>query len=210
MKRFAHPAILSLTLVAGCSAPHQPANDSAPRDAAGPSDNETAAPPPAAPPAANAAVPAPAGPAAPGTRGGLSDDRTPVAEAPFSEKSAQGAADIVQRYFALVEAHRYAEARRLWDRGGDASGKTAEDFAADFGHYRDYHGDVGAPGRIEGAAGSSFIEVPVQLHGHLKDGTAFRQTAKVTLRRVNDVPGSTEEQRRWHISDVASDEAPEG
>ena len=133
------------------------------------------------------------------------DDRTPLSEAPFSDKSAQGAAQVVQRYFALVEERKYGAARLLWDRGGDASGKSKADFAADFGRYRDYHAEIGAPGRMEGAAGSSYVEVPVQLYGHLKDGTPFRRPAKVTLRRVNDVPGSTAEQRRWHISDLATD-----
>lgn len=188
----------TLLLIAGCSAPAGPADNSNDR-------SEAAAPAPAA----NQAAPMPPGPAAPGTPGGLPDDRKPISEAPFDEKSAQGAADVVQRYFALVEAAKYGEARRLWDRGGDSSGKTEADFAADFGNYRDYHAEVGAPGAMEGAAGSSYVEVPVQLYGHLKDGSRFRQPAKVTLRRVNDVPGSTAEQRRWHISDVASDTGPE-
>ena len=47
---------------------------------------------------------------------------------------------------------------------------------------------------MEGAAGSVFIEVParVVLEPESLAGT-------VTLRRVNDVPGSTAEQRRWHV-----------
>lgn len=53
---------------------------------------------------------------------------------------------------------------------------------------------MGEPGPMEGAAGSIFIEVParVVLEPESLAGT-------VTLRRVNDVPGSTPEQRRWHI-----------
>lgn len=153
--------------------------------------------------------PAPAlQPAAPGTPSRLPDERTPVSEAPFDEKSAEGAAQVVQTYFALIEAGKYAGARRLWGGGGEASGKTEADFAADFSRYRDYHAEVGAPGRMEGAAGSSFVTVPVMLYGRLKDGTPFRHRGEVTLRRVNDVPGSTKEQRRWHISDIAAVEAP--
>ena len=37
------------------------------------------------------------------------------------------------------------------------------------------------------------------LYGRLKDGKEFNSRGTMTLRRVNDVPGSTEEQRRWHI-----------
>src|ERR1044072_5463166 len=73
--------------------------------------------PPERPAASNEAAAANAsadvGPPAPGTPEGLPDDRTPISEAPFAASSAQGAANVVQTYFALVEAHRYAEALRL-------------------------------------------------------------------------------------------------
>ncbi|HEX5183103.1 MAG TPA: hypothetical protein VFW19_08125 [Allosphingosinicella sp.] len=154
-------------------------------------------------------APSPAGPAAPGTPGGLSDDRRPVAEAPFAETGAQGAADVVQHYYALIEAGLYADAWRLWGDGGKASGSTEADFAAGLGKVRDTHAEIGAPGRIEGAAGSLYVDVPVQLYGRDGDGAAFRRRATVTLRRVNDVPGATAEQRRWHISAVAEDSGPE-
>ena len=53
---------------------------------------------------------------------------------------------------------------------------------------------MGEPGPMEGAAGSIFIEVParVVLEPESLAGT-------VTLRRVNDVPGSTPEERRWRV-----------
>ena len=159
----------------------------------------------------NASVPAPANaaeeegrlePPAPGEPGALPDDRRPVLEAPFAATSAQGAANVVQSYFALVEAGRHAEARRLWSDGDRASGMSEADFAAAFRRYREYHALVGAPGRIEGAAGSLYVEVPVQVYGRLAGGEAFSRTGTVTLRRVNDVPGSTADQRRWHIARI--------
>ena len=33
-------------------------------------------------------------------------------------------------------------------------------------------------------------------------GGDYRRKAEIVLRRVNDVPGSTETQRRWHIERV--------
>jgi hypothetical protein len=143
-------------------------------------------------PVANVAAPAPlppVEPAAPGTPAGLPDDRTPVSEAPFAETSAQGAANVVQTYFALVEAKKYDEALALWGSGS-------------FDAYSEFHAQVGAPGGMEGAAGSSYVEVPVQLYGRRSNGEAFRTRSTVTLRRVNDVPGSTAEQRRWHIERI--------
>src|ERR1700752_4397879 len=92
------------------------------------SRTEPASTPPAPPPAP-AATPAPAPtswppvpPPAPGSPGGLPDDRTPVSEAPFTPESAQGAADVVQTYFAHLGAKAYAQAWALWRDGGKASG----------------------------------------------------------------------------------------
>lgn len=128
-------------------------------------------------------------PPAPRTPGGLPDDRTPVSEARFSATSAQGAANVVQTYFALLEGGKAAEAAKLTTHG------RSEDLSA----YATYHAQVGAPGRIEGAAGSLYVEVPVVIYGRLKDGGEAHRSGKAILRRVNDVPGSTAEQRRWRI-----------
>jgi hypothetical protein len=192
------PLALALALAAGCS------DRPAPPDRAKTGAVDVPAKPVNGTPRARPAPPQ-AEPARPGAPGGLPHEATPLAEAPFDARSAQGAAQVVQTYYALIEAGRYGEARRLWGGGGDARGRTEADFAADFAAYRDYHAQVGAPGRIEGAAGSSFVAIPVQLYGRLRDGSRFRRPATVTLRRVNDVPGATAEQRRWRISDIAAD-----
>jgi len=147
-------------------------------------------------------------PPAPGQPGGLADDRTPLSEAPFAKTSAQGAGDVVQTYYALLEARRYEAARRLWGSGGDGRGASAEAFADAFRGYAEYHARVGKPGEIEGAAGSLYVEVPVQIHGREASGKAFSHLATVTLRRVNGVPGATADQLRWHIERVTP--APPG
>ena len=151
-----------------------PANDSAPME------NETS-------PVQNEA---PLNPPPPGAPGGLPDDRTPISEGPIDPKSAEGAGQVVQSYFALVESGRFAEANKLWSVGVERLDLTG---------YREVHANIGAPGRVEGGAGSLYVEIPVQIYGRLKDGKEFSSRGVMTLRRVNDVPGSTEEQRRWHI-----------
>jgi hypothetical protein len=132
----------------------------------------------------------PLNPPAPGESGGLPDDRTPVSEGPIDPRSSQGAGQVVQSYFALVEAGRVTEANALWSVGVER---------LDLAGYREVHANVGAPGDVEGGAGSLYVEIPVQLYGRLKDGRQFNSRGIMTLRRVNDVPGSTEKQRRWHI-----------
>jgi membrane-bound inhibitor of C-type lysozyme len=125
--------------------------------------------------------------------------RTPdvVSEAPFTEDSAQGAANVVQTYYALIEAGKYGQAYALW--GAGAAGMRREAFAASFAKYRDYHAEIGAPSAIEGAAGSRYVTVPVRAYGNLKAGGPFDMRGSVTLRRAV-VDGATPEQRRWHIS----------
>jgi hypothetical protein len=135
----------------------------------------------------------------PGEPGGLPDDRTPVEEGPIDAKSAQGAGQVLQRFGGLLEQRKFAEARQLWSDGGQASGMSESEFVATYDKYAEIHSEVGAPGQMEGAAGSAYVDIPFRLYGTLKTGKPFNLVGPVTLRRVNDVPGSTEEQRRWHI-----------
>jgi len=158
--------------------------------------NETAAANDLAP--SNDVVPEPEA-VAPGQPGGLPDDRNLVEEGPIDPKSAQGAGQVLQSYAALLEQGRFADARHLWFNGGEASGLSEKEFAESYAKYAEIHGEVGAPGGMEGAAGSSYVIIPFRLYGTLKNGRAYNSIALVTLRRVNDVPGSTEEQRRWRI-----------
>jgi hypothetical protein len=142
---------------------------------------------------------APAVPPEPGTPGGLPDDRTPLAEpkGPIDPKSAEAAGQVVQLYGGLIEQKRFAEAEKLW---GDAAG--AHSFTTALGHYSEVHLQIGKPGDTEGAAGSIYVTVPVVFYGNLKGDGSFSRKADVILQRVNDVPGSTEAQRRWHIERV--------
>jgi membrane-bound inhibitor of C-type lysozyme len=147
---------------------------------------------------APAMTPAPLNPPAPGEPGGLDNDTTPVSEAPFTEDSAQGAANVVQTYYALLEAGKYGQAYRLWEPG--AAGMNARAFAASFARYSEYHANIGAPGRIDAGAGQRYVTVPVQVYGRLKDGARpFNMRGSVTLHRTGDVDGATAEQRRWRI-----------
>ena len=138
----------------------------------------------------------------PGEPGGLPDDRTPLEEpsSTIDPKSAEGAGQVMQLFGGLLEQGKFAEAYRLWSDDGRASGLSQAQFTAAYEKYAEIHSEVGRPGQSEGAAGSIYIDVPFRLYGKLKNGAPFNLVGPVTLRRVNDVPGSTEEQRRWHIA----------
>jgi membrane-bound inhibitor of C-type lysozyme len=135
----------------------------------------------------------PVTPPAPGTPGGLPDDKTPISEAPFAPTSAQGAANVVQTYYAFIEKRSSVEAAKYRVDGAPEN----------LSQYSSIHAQVGAPGKIEGAAGSLYVEVPVVLSGRLASGSPFTRSGKVTLRRANDVPGSTPAQREWRIDKIA-------
>lgn len=132
----------------------------------------------------------------------------PTPAPPPAPTSAEAAAGVVRKYFTLLETQQYSLAWRYWADNGRASGSSEQAFADSFGKYAELRATVGAPGRIEGAAGSLYVEVPVSLRGLLRDGNRFEQPGVVTLRRVNDVPGSTAEQRRWHIARIATPPQP--
>lgn len=148
--------------------------------------NEGAAENAVAPP--NDAPPSPDA-IAPGQPGGLPDDRNLAQEGPIDPKSAEGAGQVLQHFAALLEQKRFAEASSLGE----------EDFAAAFDKGAEIHAEIGGPGPVEGAAGSVYVEFPVRFYGRLSSGRPFSQQATATLRRVNDVPGSTEQQRKWRI-----------
>ncbi len=97
-----------------------------------------------------------------------------------------------------LEEHRYSAARSVWGDDGAASGMTAAQFAAAWDKYRIIDITVGK-GDQEGAAGSSFYDVPVTITGITRAGKPYHLAGTVTLRRVNDVDGATSEQLRWHI-----------
>jgi hypothetical protein len=132
------------------------------------------------------ATPAPATNAtAPARPAPLSDPKGPI-----DPKSVEAAGQVVQSYGALIEQHRLGEAAKLW---GDSA--AAANFARGLPH--DIHLEIGDLGETEGAAGSIYTTMPVSFYGD-----KYRRAADVILRRVNDVDGSTEAQRRWHIERV--------
>lgn len=123
-----------------------------------------------------------------------------AAVVPDAEKTPAAARQVVERYYAAIDRRDYADAYALWSAGGQASGQSAAAFAAGFAQTASTRVRAGMPTNGEGAAGSLFIEVPVEVDATLADGTRQRFAGHYTLRRVNDVAGATAEQLRWRIA----------
>jgi hypothetical protein len=115
------------------------------------------------------------------------------------DDSAQGAANVIRHYYADLDRGDFRSAYARWGHDGQDSHQSFAAFKRGFAETATTSVAVGAPGDGEGGAGSIYIEVPVTVHARLKDGTAQTFTGHYSLRRVNDVPGSTQAQRRWHI-----------
>lgn len=129
--------------------------------------------------------------------GDESGDATPGTDA---------AVEVVRRYYAAINARDYASAHALWGDDGRASGQDAQQFAAGFAATTGVSVQIGAPGGIEGAAGSRYIQVPVTLDATQADGTHRRYAGSYTL-RLAVVDGATPEQRSWHIASADLREA---
>ena len=125
--------------------------------------------------------------------------RTPLAEpkGTIDPKSVEAAGQVVQHYSALIEQGRWTESWKLW-----SNADAARRFDRNWRNDSEVHMEIGKPGDTDGAAGSIYLTMPVIFYGKDRNHTEFRRAADVVLRRVNDVPGSTEMQRRWHIERI--------
>ena len=122
----------------------------------------------------------------------------PSAKEPVVDpKSTEAAVEVLQGFVALLNQRKFDEAYMLLGPGAPARA----DFDKRFARYSDLQVTVGKPGDQEGAAGSIYLSVPLTISGEL-DGKHPSSSATAILRRVNDVRGSTEAQRHWHIERI--------
>lgn len=124
----------------------------------------------------------------------------PAPAAP-TEPGAAEAAAVVRSYYGSINAGQYPRAYALWSDGGRASGQTASQFAGGFSDTAKVTVSTGEPGRVEGAAGSRYVTIPVAVEAVQADGSVRHYDGSYTLRRAV-VEGATAEQRQWRISDA--------
>jgi len=101
---------------------------------------------------------------------------------------------VLSFYADALHAGLYEEAARVWGKDWGVSAATLEKrYLAEQPVSLEF-GEIS----VEGGAGSLYCEVAAVLktNGHQP------RNGKITLRRVNDVPGATADQLRWHITDT--------
>jgi hypothetical protein len=172
-------ALLLVLPLAACG-PQEPASETV----ATPEPAATASLPPLPSPGPSASAPA--------------RDYTPPQLTAEAEKGEKGARNLLLAWATAMEDRAFDAAYALFGEYADRTGQSASEYAATFADYRTVNASVGE-GTGEGAAGSTYYEVPVTLSGTTRSGGTYLREGTITLRRVNDVPGATPAELRWHL-----------
>ncbi|ADY26954.1 hypothetical protein Deipr_1822 [Deinococcus proteolyticus MRP] len=106
--------------------------------------------------------------------------------------------DTVIRYYRALNARDYRAAYALWSGGGQASGQSFAAFKAGFACTRSTHVKLAGPVRLEGAAGSLYAEVPVQVRAQLNSGRLQMFTGHYVLHKNNTGTGDPDSWN-WHL-----------
>ena len=122
-----------------------------------------------------------------------------------AEPSVDDAVAVVRGYFSALAGRDFARAHAAWSEGDTAH--SAAQLAAEQADVASSNVSIGAPGRLDAAAGSRYLQVPVTVVRGLRDGGTQRLAGAVTLRRAV-VDGATAEQRAWHIAGIDLRPAP--
>lgn len=123
------------------------------------------------------------------------DDNIPSEEAGGS----QTAVSLIDAYYAAINGRDYDRAYRYWSGDGSASGQSLDQFRKGFADTAAVEIRTGTPGRIDPAAGSRYIEIPIEITATTTAGKTQHFRGHYVLRR-SVVDGATAEQRQWHFA----------
>ena len=127
-------------------------------------------------------------------------ESAPVASTePGDPATPSAAKQVVADYYSAIDAGDHAKAYALWSDEGAASGQTFEHFSGGYANTRSVRAVVGEPTDEEGAAGSRYIQVPVELSALQRDGSKRHYRGRFTLRALV-ADGASQEQRHWHLA----------
>ncbi len=112
---------------------------------------------------------------------------------------AENPQELIRAYYKAIDEHQYEAAYSAWGDGGAKSGQRFDEFKAGFAQTERMVMEIIGPVETEGAAGSIYASVPVVVRADSKDGERKNFNGRYVVKRVNDVPGATPEQLRWHI-----------
>ena len=114
---------------------------------------------------------------------------------------AASAVEVVKSYYAAISARDYERAYAFWGPTGPPN-QTLEQFRRGFAEMASVRVETKTPSRIEPAAGSRYVEVPVTVIAQTTSGETQRFEGTYTLRRTV-VDGAPAAAREWHINKAA-------
>lgn len=127
-------------------------------------------------------------------------DLTTAPLTPEAERTETGARALLLSWGRAIELEEFAQAYRMMGEAG-AQRWSARQFRDIFSGLGEITVEL-PDGTMEGAAGSSYYSLDVTITAPDKDGRPIRIEGPLVLRRVNDVPGSSEEARRWQFESI--------
>ena len=116
----------------------------------------------------------------------------------LSDTATVAAVAVLRDYYAALNARDYARGYDAWGAAGPPGQPTRDVFAAGYAATDSVCVSFGQPGRIEGAAGSRYIDVPVVVRAFEHGSSERMYRGSYTLRRTV-VPGADSASRRWHL-----------
>lgn len=132
-----------------------------------------------------------------------SPDLTPPPLSPEAEKTEKGARNIATSFARAIELKEFDQAWAMLDDASKQKWPKTQ-WAGLFADLAEISVAVDT-GRMEGAAGSSYYTAPLNITSADTSGRPVNYDGELILKRVNDVPGATAEQLRWHVNSLSLD-----
>jgi hypothetical protein len=129
---------------------------------------------------------------------GPSVHSTPEPALDTLDDASRGAEEVVRAYYAAINDRDYQRAYDAWGADGPPGRPTVRAFASGFARTDSVNVVLGAPGRIEGAAGSRYVSIPVRVRA-FEHGIGLREYVGSYVVRRSVVPGSDAANRAWHL-----------
>ena len=111
--------------------------------------------------------------------------------------TAEDAVQLISNCYRWINQKKYQGAFNIWEKREDgfaANGQSFDEFESGFSDTASVSVEIGAPGEIEGAAGSNYIEIPVVISAVTKSGKAQKFAGAYTMRSSNMA-----DDRSWYI-----------
>jgi hypothetical protein len=114
------------------------------------------------------------------------------------DTAADSAIEVVRRYYSEINARDFACAYREWGEAGPPGNKTLRQFTAGFDSTTSVNVVIGEVGRIEAAAGSRYLTVPVTVEATDRSNHQSVYRGEYVVRR-SVVDRATPAQMNWHL-----------